>query len=142
MTSSEPQAAAERQLCGLVNGLASQISAHVRERAGKLGLTAAQATALRELTGPMTMSELAERMSCEPSNATVVVDRLERQGLLDRRPHPTDRRAKQLILTPDGTALRERLLGLLGEESPLAGLTPEEQGVLKDLLQRAIVRRA
>jgi DNA-binding MarR family transcriptional regulator len=142
MTSSELQAVAERQLCGLVNGLASQISAHVRERAGKLGLTAAQATALRELTGPMTMSELAERMSCEPSNATVVVDRLERQGLLDRRPHPTDRRAKQLILTPDGTALRERLLGLLGEESPLAGLTPEEQGVLKDLLQRAIVRRA
>jgi DNA-binding MarR family transcriptional regulator len=142
MNSSEPQAAAERQLCGLVNGLASQISAHVRERAGKLGLTAAQATALRELTGPMTMSELAERMSCEPSNATVVVDRLERQGLLDRRPHPTDRRAKQLILTPDGTALRERLLGLLGEESPLAGLTSEEQGVLQDLLQRAIVRRA
>ena len=142
MTSSELQAVAERQLCGLVNGLASQISAHVRERAGKLGLTAAQATALRELTGPMTMSELAERMSCEPSNATVVVDRLERQGLLDRRPHPTDRRAKQLILTPDGTALRERLLGLLGEESPLAGLTPEEQGVLQDLLQRAIVRRA
>ena len=142
MPTSEPQAVAERQLCGLVNGLASQISAHVRERAGKLGLTAAQATALRELTGPMTMSELAERMSCEPSNATVVVDRLERQGLLDRRPHPTDRRAKQLILTPDGTALRERLLGLLGEESPLAGLTADEQGLLKDLLQRAIVRRA
>src|SRR5688500_647551 len=135
-------AVAERQLCGLVNGLAGQISAHVRERAVKLGLTSAQATALRELAGPMTMSELAERMGCEPSNATVVVDRLEGQGMLERRPHPTDRRAKQLILTPDGTALRDRLLGLLGEESPLAGLTPEEQGVLQDLLQRAIVRRA
>jgi DNA-binding MarR family transcriptional regulator len=142
MTAAEPQAAAERQLCGLVNGLANQISAHVRERAVKLGLTAAQATALRELTGPMTMSELAERMSCEPSNATVVVDRLERQGLLERRPHPSDRRAKQLILTPAGDELRGRLLELLGEESPLAGLTPEEQGVLQDLLQRAIVRRA
>jgi len=141
MTASEPQAVAERQLCGLVNGLASQIGAHVRQRAGKLGLTAAQATALRELTGPMTMSELAERMSCEPSNATVVVDRLEGQGLLERRPHATDRRAKQLILTPDGTALRERLLQLLAEESPLAGLTPEEQAALQDLLQRAIVRR-
>jgi DNA-binding MarR family transcriptional regulator len=134
-------AVAERQLCGLVNGLAGQISAHVRERAVKLGLTAAQATALRELAGPMTMSELAERMGCEPSNATVVVDRLEGQGLLERRPHPTDRRAKQLILTPEGTALRERLMELLAEESPLAGLTQEEQGVLHDLLKRAVSRR-
>lgn len=142
MTTPDPQAAAERELCGLVNGLAGRISAHVRERAVTLGLTAAQATALRELTGPMTMSELAERMSCEPSNATVVVDRLEGQGLLERRPHPSDRRAKQLILTPEGTELRGRLLELLGEESPLAGLTRHEQGVLQDLLQRAIVRRA
>jgi MarR family transcriptional regulator, organic hydroperoxide resistance regulator len=132
----------ERQLCGLVNGLAGRISAHVRERAVTLGLTAAQATALRELTGPMTMSELAERMSCEPSNATVVIDKLENRGLIERRPHPTDRRAKQLILTPDGAELRGRLLELLGEESPLAGLTEQEQGVLHDLLQRAVSHRA
>jgi MarR family transcriptional regulator, organic hydroperoxide resistance regulator len=134
----DPQAVAERELCGLVNGLAARIGAHVRERAVTLGLTASQATALRELTGPMTMGELAERMSCEPSNATVVVDRLEGQGLLERRPHPSDRRAKQLILTPDGAELRERLLQLLGAESPLAGLTRQEQGVLHDLLQRAV----
>jgi MarR family transcriptional regulator, organic hydroperoxide resistance regulator len=130
----------ERQLCGLVNGLASQINAHVRERAVKLGLTAAQATALRELNGPMTMSELAERMSCEPSNATVVIDKLEGQGLIERRPHATDRRAKQLVLTDKGGELRERLLELLGQESPLAGLTRAEQGALHDLLNRAISR--
>jgi DNA-binding MarR family transcriptional regulator len=142
MTSPDSQAVAERQLCGLVNGLAGRISAHVRERAVKLGLTAAQATALRELSGPMTMSELAERMGCEPSNATVVVDRLEGQGMLERRPHPSDRRAKQLVLTPAGTEQRARLLELLSEESPLAGLTKEEQGVLHDLLQRAVSHRA
>jgi DNA-binding MarR family transcriptional regulator len=135
-----PEAAA-RQLCGLVNGLAHQIAEHVRERAVKLGLTAAQATALRELSGPMTMGELAERMSCEPSNATYVIDKLENQGLIDRRPHATDRRAKQLVLTPDGVELRERLLELLGEESPLAGLSEREQGQLQDLLNRAITRR-
>lgn len=138
VTTSDPQAVAERELCGLVNGLATRIGAHVRERAGKLGLTAAQATALRELTGPMTMSELAERMSCEPSNATVVVDKLESQGLLERRPHPSDRRAKQLFLTPDGTQIRERLLQLLTAESPLAGLTRQEQCLLHDLLERAV----
>jgi DNA-binding MarR family transcriptional regulator len=136
----EPQVVAERELCGLVNGLAQQIAGHVRERAVALGLTAAQATALREMTGPMTMRDLAERMSCEPSNATFVVDKLEKQGLIERRPHPTDRRAKHLVLTAEGTALRERLLELLSRDSPLAGLTADQQRVLQELLEQAIVR--
>jgi len=133
--------AAERELCGLVTGLSRQIGDHVRERAVRLGLTAPQATALRELTGPMTMSELAERMGCEPSNATFVIDKLEKQGLLERHPHATDRRAKQLVLTVEGVALRERLVELLVQDSPLAGLTPAEQGVLQGLLHRAVTRR-
>jgi DNA-binding MarR family transcriptional regulator len=139
-TPPEPRTIAERELCGLVNGLAQQIAEHVRERAVALGLTAAQATALREMTGPMTMRELSERMSCEPSNATFVVDKLEKQGLVERRPHPTDRRAKQLLLTPEGTALRERLLGLLAQDSPLAGLSPRQQRTLQELLEQAIVK--
>jgi DNA-binding MarR family transcriptional regulator len=140
MTSPQPQAIAERELCGLVNGLAQQIADHVRERAVTLGLTAAQATALREMTGPMTMRELAGRMSCEPSNATFVADKLEKQGLIERRAHPTDRRARHLVLTAEGTTLRERLLELLARDSPLAGLTPEQQRVLQDLLEQAITR--
>ncbi|MEU8435809.1 MarR family transcriptional regulator [Streptomyces sp. NPDC029216] len=134
----QSQAVAERQLCGLVDGLAQRIAEHVRERATALGLTAAQATALREMSGPMTMRELAERMNCEPSNATFVVDRLEKQGLVERHPHPTDRRAKHLVLTGEGTALRTRLLDLLHVDSPVAGLAPEEQRVLRDLLERAV----
>ncbi|MCP2164290.1 MarR family winged helix-turn-helix transcriptional regulator [Goodfellowiella coeruleoviolacea] len=141
MSTGESEAAAERQLCGLVNSLANQISDHVRVRAATLGLTAPQATALRELSGPMTMRELAERMSCEPSNATFVVDKLEKQGLIKRQPHPTDRRAKRLVLTEDGTALRERLLDVLNQESPLAGLSKQEQCVLQQLLERAVVHR-
>lgn len=139
--SPEPQAIAERELCGLVTGLAQQITDHVRERAVALGLTAAQATALRELTGPMTMRELAERMSCEPSNATFVVDKLEKQGLIERRAHPTDRRARHLVLTAGGTALRERLLELLARDSPLAGLSTGQQRTLQHLLEQAIIRR-
>ncbi|NUP33072.1 MAG: MarR family transcriptional regulator [Streptomycetaceae bacterium] len=134
------EAIAERELCGLVNGLASQISDHVRRRAVTLGLTAAQATALRELTGPMTTRDLAERMSCEPSNATFVIDKLEKQGLVERHPHPTDRRAKLLVLTDDGVALRERLLELLSQESPLAGLTAEQQRTLQELLEKTVAR--
>ncbi|MGW7454517.1 MarR family winged helix-turn-helix transcriptional regulator [Streptomyces sp. NPDC054787] len=137
-TSPDSQAIAERQLCGLVNGLAQRIAEHVRERAATLGLTASQATALREMSGPMTMRELADRMSCEPSNTTFVVDKLEKQSLIERHPHPTDRRAKRLVLTPEGTALRTRLLELLAADSPLSGLTPQEQRVLHGLLEQAV----
>ncbi|WP_433662343.1 MarR family winged helix-turn-helix transcriptional regulator [Nocardia sp. CA-128927] len=140
MPTPEPQSSAERELCGLVNGLAQQIADHVRERAITLGLTTAQATALREMTGAMTMRELAERMSCEPSNATFIVDKLEKQGLIERRAHPTDRRAKHLILTPTGCALREQLLQLLVQGSPLAALAPEQQRTLQSLLEQAILR--
>ncbi|MFF0575486.1 MarR family winged helix-turn-helix transcriptional regulator [Streptosporangium saharense] len=135
----ENRVQADRELCGLINGLAKQIEAHVRARAATLGLTVSQGVALRELTGPMTLRELAERMSCEPSNATFVADRLEEQGYLERHPHPGNRRAKQLVLTPSGTELRERLLGLLSEGSPLAPLSSQEQDALHHLLARAVV---
>ncbi|MFF7654087.1 MarR family winged helix-turn-helix transcriptional regulator [Streptomyces sp. NPDC007983] len=140
MTTSDAQAAAQWELCKLVDELDLRITAHVRERVARIGLTPAQATALRELTGPMTMSELAGRMSCEPSNATVVIDKLESQQLIERRPHPSDRRAKQLSLTPEGAECREKLLRILREEPPLASLTEQEQGALQDLLRRALSR--
>jgi DNA-binding MarR family transcriptional regulator len=86
----------------------------------------------------MTARELAERMSCEPSNATFVVDKLEKLALVERHPHPTDRRAKHLVLTPEGTALRERLLGLLSQDSPLAGLGAAQQRALQELLEKTV----
>ncbi|WP_030508741.1 MarR family winged helix-turn-helix transcriptional regulator [Microbispora rosea] len=139
-TERETQVQTDRVLCGLVKGLANQIEANIRVRAATLGLTASQGTALCELTRPMTLRELAERMGCEPSNATFVADRLEDQGYLERHPHPDDRRAKQLVLTPKGTELRERLIELLSENSPLAPLAPEERDVLQRLLGRALIR--
>lgn len=129
---------AVRELCGLVNELAQRISDHVGTCASTLNLTEAQAVALRELTGPMTSRELARRMSCEPSNVTYVVDRLVRLDLVERQPHPHDRRAKQLVLTASGIKVRDGLLATLVVDSPLDGLTATEQRQLHDLLLRAI----
>ncbi|WP_308249824.1 MarR family winged helix-turn-helix transcriptional regulator [Sphaerisporangium fuscum] len=139
-TERETRTEGDRLLCGLVTGLAKQIEAHLRGHASTLGLTASQGVALRELNRPLTLRELADRMSCEPSNATFVADRLEEQGYLERHPHPGNRRAKQLVLTPEGAALRERLLELLSEDSPLDPLSSEEQDVLQRLLARAVTR--
>ncbi|MFI5799001.1 MarR family winged helix-turn-helix transcriptional regulator [Streptomyces sp. NPDC051677] len=136
----QEQAEAQWELGKLVHDLDMQSNARTREWVAGLGLTVAQASALREMTGPMTMRELAGRMSCEPSNATVVIDKLETLRLIERRPHPTDRRAKQLVLTPEGTELQERLLKALAEEPLFAGLTQDEQDALEGLLKRALSR--
>jgi DNA-binding MarR family transcriptional regulator len=140
MAMTEAQAEAQWELGKLVHDLDMQSSARMRDWVTPLGLTVAQASALREMTGPMTMRELAGKMSCEPSNATVVVDNLEGHRLIERRPHPTDRRAKQLVLTPEGAGLRERLLTVLAEEPLFAALTQDEQDALQGLLNRALFR--
>ncbi|MEV4116893.1 hypothetical protein [Nonomuraea sp. NPDC049695] len=58
---------------------------------------------------------------------TPVADRLEKQGITERRAHPHDRRAKRLAL-----------IGILSEDSPLAGLSYKEQKTLQDLLIKAV----
>ncbi|MFF0700125.1 MarR family winged helix-turn-helix transcriptional regulator [Streptomyces tendae] len=138
MTTTDAQVTRWWELSTLVHELDLQNNARLRERVARIGLTIAQASALRALDAPTTLRELATRMNCEPSNATVVIDKLEDQGLIERRPHPTDRRAKQIHLTPEGAEQRDKLLTLLREEPLSTGLTEEEQGALQRLLQRAL----
>ncbi|MFI0264772.1 MarR family winged helix-turn-helix transcriptional regulator [Streptomyces sp. NPDC017056] len=127
----------DREVCSLVNELSQTINRHVRRAAEKLDLTETQAVALRELTEPTTLRALAKRMCCEASNITFVADRLEAMGLLERKPHPTDRRSKELHLTAKGTSIRRELLKHLNADSPLQSLDQNAQGELRDLLLRA-----
>jgi DNA-binding MarR family transcriptional regulator len=125
----------DRDVCKLVHQLAQRLDVHVRRVAEELGLTATQVIALRELSEPITARELATRMFCEPSNATFVLDRLEEQSLIRRQLHPTDRRAKQIVLTPAGQRCRANVLEHLRTQSPLAPLTSTQQESLRDALQ-------
>src|SRR5437899_5449882 len=112
----------DRDVCKLVHVLAQRLDVHVRRVAEELGITATQVVALRELSEPITARELAHRMVCEPSNVTFVLDRLEQQGLIERHPHPVDRRAKQIVLTPAGRRYRADVLERMSTQSPLAPL--------------------
>jgi DNA-binding MarR family transcriptional regulator len=125
----------DRDVCRLVHSLAQRLDVHVRRVAEQLGITPSQVVALRELSGPITARELASRMYCEPSNATFVVDRLEQQQLIERRPHPKDRRAKQIVLTPAGSRYRADVLDRLRTRSPLGPLTTAQQESLRELLR-------
>jgi len=83
---------------------------------------------------------LAARLGIDKVSAGQLVDRLERRGLVDRRLHPTDRRARILHLTPEGLALRRRIqpTALAAQERILAPLRPEERLPLIDLLTRLV----
>jgi DNA-binding MarR family transcriptional regulator len=57
-----------------------------------------------------TMGTLAREWHCDASNATWVVDRLERLGFAARRPSPTDRRSKLVVLTPRGAKAQSEIM--------------------------------
>ena len=85
------------------------------------------------------MSELAETWGCDASYVTTLADGLQDRGLAERRPHPTDRRVKTIVLTPEGRAKRERALELLAEPpSAFASLSATEQRQLRDLLRKLV----
>lgn len=77
---------------------------------GESGLTPNDARALSSLTASSgrTMGSLAEEWKCDASTATWIVDRLEAKGLVERRPHATDRRVKLVVLTPRGSRTKAK----------------------------------
>src|SRR5438270_11916438 len=73
---------------------------------------------------PVPMGRLAETLSCDASNVTGLVDRLESRGLVRRRASAGDRRVKVLHLTAAGSRIRARLLRRMTARSlPLARLS-------------------
>jgi DNA-binding MarR family transcriptional regulator len=78
----------------------------------RLGLSPAESRALASLDpdAGRPMRVLAREWGCDPSNATWIVDRLERQGLVTREAVAGDRRVKSVVLTAKGTRLRARLI--------------------------------
>jgi DNA-binding MarR family transcriptional regulator len=65
-----------------------------------------------------TMRELADSWTCDASNATFIVDRLEERALAERRTVATDRRVKLVVLTPRGAEIRGRILQRFFEPPP------------------------
>jgi DNA-binding MarR family transcriptional regulator len=55
--------------------------------------------------GALPLNKLGNRLQVHPTSVTSAVDRLETQGLVRRRPHPTDRRTTLAEITTAGRAL-------------------------------------
>jgi DNA-binding MarR family transcriptional regulator len=88
---------------------------------------------------PMPMKRLAASLSCDASNVTGLVDRLESRGLLRRVADTNDRRVKVLDLTPNGAKLRAELVARMSTPPAAIGrLSPRDQRELERILSRLL----
>jgi DNA-binding MarR family transcriptional regulator len=110
----------------------------VKSRLQDRGLTYARMRLLGALHcgGPQIMSSISDGLGVTRRNVTALVDALEEEGLVRRQPHPTDRRATVIELTPEG----ERTTNVMYDEhreavsEVFSGLSEEDQRELMRLL--------
>jgi DNA-binding MarR family transcriptional regulator len=105
----------------------------------ELNLTVALSDVLWQLDpalGPVSRRGLAERLGCDPSNVTFLVDRLEQRRLVSRARAGSDRRVTVLALTRAGAEVRDRLITTLAESPMFSGLSTAQQRQLAALLKR------
>src|SRR3954471_20112417 len=97
-----------------------------------LDMSFGRTRAIRRLARrPMSMREFATAMDIDPPNATVLVADLEAQGIVQRRPHPTDGRAKLVEATRKGKDLAAKADAILA--TPPEALTTLRQEDLETL---------
>lgn len=113
-------------------------NARRREVSEALGISFGRTRAIRRLARrPMSMGELARAMGIDPPNATALVDDLESLGLVRRRPHPTDRRAKLVEATRKGKGMARRADTILATPPPaLCALGADDLEALRRILAR------
>ena len=110
--------------------------------ASDFALTVSDTKALFMLDTPMTMKDLGLRMGCDPSFVTSVADALEKHGLARREPSPRDRRSKNLVLTPEGVKLRDRVCEELTARAPwCTSLDSSERRCLLGLMRKMLGSR-
>jgi DNA-binding MarR family transcriptional regulator len=100
------------------------------KRFQQLHLTSEEARTLAHLSASDAMSQrrLAELMHVQPIVLSRLVDRLEAGGWVERRPSPTDRRAKEVFLTANGRTAARKIRGVNdGLAEDLAGQLDEAE---------------
>ena len=129
-----------REILFQLTDVARAMRTYIDQCARQHGMTRAQWGALMRLERQegMTQAEMAESLEIQPISLVRLIDRLCDNKLVERRPHPSDRRANRLYLTPKGRATLARLVPLGREISSdvLASFNETEAGELLEKLLR------
>ncbi len=128
----------ELELATALRPVLLRLNNAVRRQVPSAELTAAQCTALATVLdhGPLRMGELAERERVSMPTATSVICRMEKLGLVQRRPDPGDGRAVLVELTRSG---RKRLEEVATQRNALiAGLLTRLDASQRDAIAAAV----
>lgn len=110
------------------------------ERANHLSLTLPQCKALIQLSKNEGISQkrLSELSDIEPMTLVRILDRMEADGTIERRPDPTDRRARSLYLTARASPVLDQIWQMAAQTraEALSGLSADERNTLLNLLER------
>ena len=130
----------DRQLCFPLYAAARKIVAAYTPVLKPLGLTYTQYLVMLVLweKDGIGVGQLCARLRLDSGTLTPVLKKLEERSLLERRRSGKDERVVILTLTAQGRALREQALGIPEEVGRCLSLTPEEAGILYNLLYRII----
>lgn len=115
---------------------------HAEAEAAGYDLTPVQYAALAAISTNPAIDQvtLAGLIAYDRTTITGVVDRLAQKGLIERKPSSRDRRARELMITPDGLKTLEGITPAVeaAQQSMVRGLTAEETEDLMRLLRKAI----
>jgi DNA-binding MarR family transcriptional regulator len=125
----------------LLNQVGRELATAVDRQLAPAGITAQQAALLLHASrGQRTPSQLMTLLGTDTAGMTKLLDRLQDKGLIERRRHPTDRRAVLIALTDEGQALLPRVRPAFGRVTSqlLDGFTAEEIVQLTGMLERML----
>jgi MarR family transcriptional regulator for hemolysin len=148
-----PHRSQNREIIFTISDVGRLLRTYADQKARLHGMTRAQwAVLLRlERREGLKQSDLADDLDIQPITLTRLVDRLCDSALIERRPDPTDRRAKRLYLTPAARPLLDRIATQVEElaGTVLAGVDPAAVGIMltqlglaRDNLKQAIAGKA
>ncbi|MBC7093716.1 MarR family transcriptional regulator [Candidatus Bipolaricaulota bacterium] len=124
----------------LLAQVAKLLRERIRVRMEAIGLRRGQGFILRELgeQGGIAQTELAQQSLVRPATLTPVLQRMERAGLVERRPDEADQRISRVYLTAKGEAVRRQAEAIWQEldQELFAGFSEEERAQLRGFLVR------
>lgn len=122
--------------------LAKAFTRSLLSRASELGFSPGQLPVLLELWAEdgLTQKQLLDRVGIEQATMANTLGRMQRDGLVERRPHPSDRRAQLVFLTDRAKSLEEKAVSAArdADDALFKGFRRFERELLLEYMRMAI----
>ncbi|ASW05119.1 MULTISPECIES: MarR family winged helix-turn-helix transcriptional regulator [unclassified Rhizobium] len=126
----------------LASQMAKGFARSLQQRAAKLGFSPGQFPILLELWSEdgLTQKQLLERVDIEQATMANTLSRMERDGLVERRPHPSDKRAQLVFLTNKAAAMQAEAIeaAMAADTDLLKDFRQFERELLLEYIRRVL----